>query len=326
MNLSDIIPAGFTEEQFLILSASLTVLAIFIAIWYSLLERDPSTKKTAELAKLRDGLRTSYLTPKQHRSLTPKSENLMRQVVDFFKLMKNDQAEKYAFMLSKAGKRTPEALYRYLFFKLISPIAGASFAYLYIYVLKAINLAPMGQAVATIGATLLCAKLPDILLKNSIIKRQEIIRKSLPDGLDLMVICTEAGLSLDAAFARVSKEMADAAPELADELSLTSLELGFLPDRKKALNNLASRVDISMMRSLVNALIQSEKFGTPLSQSLRVMSNELRHERLMKAEEKAAKLPAIMTVPMVVFILPPLFIVLLGPAIMRTLDSFINRY
>ncbi len=325
MNLSDILPASFTEEQFLILSASLTALAIFIAIWYSLLEKDPSTKKTLEMAKLRDGLRNNYLTPKQRRSLTPRSENLMKQVVDYFKLMKNDQAEKYAFLLSRAGKRTPDALYKYLFVKLISPIGGAAFAYLYIYVLEAIKLAPLGQALVTIAATLICAKLPDILLKNSILKREEVIRKALPDGLDLMVICTEAGLSLDAAFARVSKEMINAAPELSDELSLTSLELGFLTDRKKALNNLASRVDISMMRSLVNALIQSEKFGTPLSQSLRVMSNELRHERLMKAEEKAAKLPAIMTVPMVIFILPPLFIVLLGPAVMRTLDSFINR-
>ena len=136
-----------------------------------------------------------------------------------------------------------------------------------------------------------------------------------------MVICTEAGLSLDAAFNRVSKEMITVAPELADELSLTSLELGFLTERKKALANLAARVDIPMMRSLVNALIQSEKFGTPLSQSIRVMSAELRHERLLKAEEKAAKLPAILTVPMIVFILPPLFIVLLGPAIMRTIDA-----
>ncbi|WP_179187936.1 type II secretion system F family protein [Kiloniella majae] len=325
MNLLDIIPASFTEEQFLILSASLTALAIFIAIWYSLLEKDPSTKKTLEMAKLRDGLRNNYLTPSQRRSLRPRSENLMKQVVDYFKLMKNDQAEKYAFLLSRAGKRTPDALYRYLFFKLISPIGGAAFAYLYIYVFKAVELGFLGQAMVTITVTLICAKLPDILLKNSIVKREEIIRKALPDGLDLMVICTEAGLSLDAAFARVSKEMINAAPELSDELSLTSLELGFLPDRKKALNNLANRVDISMMRSLVNALIQSEKFGTPLSQSLRVMSNELRHERLMKAEEKAAKLPAIMTVPMIIFILPPLFIVLLGPAVMRTLDSFINR-
>ncbi|WP_120495999.1 type II secretion system F family protein [Kiloniella sp. EL199] len=325
MNLSDFIPSGFTEEEFLILSASLTVVAIFFAIWYSLLVKDPSTKKTAEMAKLRDGLRKDYLTPRHRRSLTPASATFMRRVVDYFKLMKNDQAEKYAFSLSQAGKRTPEDLYRYLFFKLVSPLTGAAIAYLYIYVLKAVELPPLGQAFATISVTLFSAKLPDILLKNTIMKRHELIKKSLPDGLDLMVICTEAGLSLDAAFARVSKEMISAAPELSDELSLTSLELGFLPDRKKALNNLSARVDIQMMRSLVNALIQSEKFGTPLSQSLRVMSAELRHERLMKAEEKAAKLPAIMTVPMIVFILPPLIIVLLGPAVIRVIDNFINR-
>ncbi|WP_085908258.1 type II secretion system F family protein [Kiloniella majae] len=325
MNLSDFIPKGISEENFLVLSASLTVVAIFFAIWFSLLSKDPSSKKTAEIAKLRKNMRANYILPTQRRKITPSSTTFIKQIVDFFKLMKNEQAEKYAHNLFQAGKRTSDALYRYLFFKLIAPIAGASLSYVYIYVLKAVELSSLWQAIVTLTATLISAKIPDLLLKNSIMKRHELIKKSLPDGLDLMVICTEAGLSLDAAFSRVSKEMADVAPELSDELTLTSLELGFLPERKKALQNLANRVDISMMRSLVNALIQSEKFGTPLAQSLRVMSSELRHERLMKAEEKAAKLPAIMTVPMIIFILPPLFIVLLGPAMIRVIDNFINR-
>ncbi|KLN61265.1 hypothetical protein WH96_08050 [Kiloniella spongiae] len=300
-------------------------MVICFTIWYSLLAKDPSNKKTAEMTKLRQNMRNSYILPTQRRRITPNSATFMKQIVDFFKLMKNEQADKYAFKLSQAGKRTSDALYRYLFFKLIAPIAGASISYIYIYELNAIELSSLGQALTTVISTIICAKLPDLLLKNSIMKRHELIQKSLPDGLDLMVICTEAGLSLDAAFSRVSKEMAFVAPELSDELTLTSLELGFLPERKKALLNLADRVDISMMRSLVNALIQSEKFGTPLAQSLRVMSSELRNERLMKAEEKAAKLPAIMTVPMIIFILPPLFIVLLGPAIIRIIDNFINR-
>ncbi|OUS14367.1 hypothetical protein A9Q97_04005, partial [Rhodospirillales bacterium 47_12_T64] len=321
MNLSDFIPGNFTEDEFLILSGSLSVFTTFFALWYSLLNKDPSNKKVKEMANLRESMRGDYLTPVQRKKITNQSTTQMKRVVDFFKLLKNEQAAKHAFALSQAGKRTPEALYKFLFYKLVAPILAALIIYLYVYVLKAIDLPPTGKMIATIGATLLGAKLPDILLKNSITKRYALIKKGLPDALDLMVICTEAGLSLDEAFKRVSREIINATPELADELALTSLELGFLPERRKAMANLSARVDIAMMRSLVNALIQSEKFGTPLSQSIRVMSAELRHERLLKAEEKAARLPAIMTVPMIIFILPPLFIVLLGPAVMRTVDA-----
>ncbi len=321
MNLSDFIPGNFTEDEFLILSGSLSVFTTFFALWYSLLNKDPSNKKVKEMANLRESMRGDYLTPVQRKKITNQSTTQMKRVVDFFKLLKNEQAAKHAFALSQAGKRTPEALYKFLFYKLVAPILAALITYLYVYVLKAVDLPPTGKTIATIGATLLGAKLPDILLKNSITKRHALIKKGLPDALDLMVICTEAGLSLDEAFKRVSREIINATPELADELALTSLELGFLPERRKAMANLSARVDIAMMRSLVNALIQSEKFGTPLSQSIRVMSAELRHERLLKAEEKAARLPAIMTVPMIIFILPPLFIVLLGPAVMRTVDA-----
>jgi tight adherence protein C len=136
-----------------------------------------------------------------------------------------------------------------------------------------------------------------------------------------MVICTEAGLSLDATLTRVSREMMSSSPELADELSLTGLELGFLPERRVALDNLTQRTELQMIRSLVNTLIQAERYGTPLSQSLRVMSSESREERMLNAEAKAARLPAMMTVPMILFILPPLFIVLLGPAIVNTIDA-----
>ena len=143
----------------------------------------------------------------------------------------------------------------------------------------------------------------------------------MPDGFDLLVICAEAGLSLDAALERVSRELADASPELADELGLAAVELSFLPDRTKALENLAERVPLPGMRALINTLVQTERYGTPLSQSLRVLSAELRHERMMRAEEKAARLPAILTLPMIVFIMPALFIVLIGPAILQVIDQ-----
>jgi tight adherence protein C len=184
------------------------------------------------------------------------------------------------------------------------------------------NLDDMGKTIAALIAVILGAYAPDIAIKSAVSKRQDKIRKSLPDALDLMVICAEAGLSLDATLMRVADELANAAPEMSDEYSLTSLELGFLPERQKALDNLALRVNLPGMRGMVSTLMQAERYGTPLAQSLRVLSQEQRDERMMRAEEKAARLPAMLTVPMILFILPPLFIVLIGPAILDLIDNF----
>lgn len=142
----------------------------------------------------------------------------------------------------------------------------------------------------------------------------------MPDGLDLLVICAEAGQSLDGALQRLARELGRSRPEFAEELALTAMELGLLPERRQALDNLATRTDIAPIRAVVNTLIQTERYGTPLAQSLRVLTAEFRQDRLMKAEEKAARLPAILTIPIIIFILPPLFIVLIGPAILRTVD------
>jgi tight adherence protein C len=162
---------------------------------------------------------------------------------------------------------------------------------------------------------------PDVAVRNAVMKREQAIRKGLPDALDLLVICAGAGLSMDAALTRVAREIAPAAPEVAEELGLTAIELGFLPDRRKALDNLTRRCQIEPMRGVVNTLKQTEKYGTPLAHSLRVLASEYRSERMLKAEAKAAKLPAVLTVPMIIFILPPLMIVLIGPGILQTVDA-----
>ncbi len=185
----------------------------------------------------------------------------------------------------------------------------------------AFQLQPMGQLLVAMAAVVIGAYMPEIYVKNATDKRRVALQKGLPDTLDLLVICAEAGLALDAALSRVAGEMARSCPEIADEFGLTSIELGFLPVRRTALENLARRVDTPAIRGVVNTLLQTEKYGTPLAQSLRVLANEFREERMLKAEEKAAKLPATMTVPLIVFILPTLFIVLLGPAVLRTIDG-----
>jgi tight adherence protein C len=248
--------------------------------------------------------------------------SMMRQVVDRLNLLKSSQANRISLRLMRAGWRSKDAIIRYLFAKVALPFAFGGFAVFMVYGVNAWALESTAKLAITIGAVLIGAYTPDFFIKNAAQKRREKIRKGLPDALDLMVICAEAGLSLDATLMRVSQEMEEAAPELADELSLTGLELGFLPDRKKALQNLGARVDLQNLRSVVNTLLQAERYGTPLAQSLRVMAADSRNERIMKAEEKAARLPALLTVPMVVFILPPLFIVLLGRAVLNTIDAF----
>ena len=175
---------------------------------------------------------------------------------------------------------------------------------------------------ATTAAVGVGYKGPEIYLKNKAKKRTDAMRKGLPDALDLLVICAEAGLTVDAAFNRVAKELGRAYPELGDEFALTAIELSFLNERRKAFNNLAYRVDLDDIKGVVTTMVQTEKYGTPLASALRVLSAEFRNSRMMRAEEKAARLPAIMTIPLILFILPVLFIVILGPAACSISDAF----
>ncbi len=172
------------------------------------------------------------------------------------------------------------------------------------------------------GSFILSYKAPDLYLKNKIDNRSKAIQKGLPDALDLLVICAEAGLTVDAAFGRVARELGRAYPELGDEFTLTAIELGFLAERRQAFENLARRVALDAVKGVVTTMIQTEKYGTPLASALRVLSAEFRNERMMRAEEKAARLPAIMTIPLILFILPTLFVVILGPAACSISDAF----
>jgi tight adherence protein C len=261
------------------------------------------------------------LAPRRRKREGALSTGFMRQVVVRLNLLRSKQAETLTRKLAQAGWRSNDALVRYLFFKAVLPLAAGAGAVFAFYVLRLYELTPMHRLLATVGVVLFGAFAPDLYVKNAIDKRRDKIRKGLPDALDLMVICAEAGLGLDAILKRVAEEFGTSCPELADELAITSLELSFLPDRRQALLNFASRTDSPGTRGLINSLLQSDKYGTPVAQSLRVLSAEFREERMLRAEEKAARLPAMLTVPMIVFILPPLFIVLIGPAILETIDA-----
>lgn len=324
MTLMQLLPPGLTPEDLIVIMSALTAFVSAFAVWSALLHRDPAAKRAAQLATQREALRAGLSTTRR-RPERQQSLGMMKQVVEKLKLAQSSQAGKVQQNLARAGWRGPEARIRYLFLKLVLPFAFGIVAVVYVYLLNAIELDSVGKLVVSMGAVVLGAYFPDLIIRNQASKRQDKIRKSLPDALDLMVICAEAGLSLDATLLRVSEELNATAPEIGDEFSLTSLELGFLPDRQKALGNLSNRTNVSGLAAMVNTLMQSERYGTPLGHSLRVLSQESRDERMLKAEEKAARLPALLTVPMIVFILPPLFIVLLGPAILDVMDNLIGR-
>jgi tight adherence protein C len=263
----------------------------------------------------------------KRKKLTNKSQaaDRVRSILTQFKMLQDDQLKKTQLKLMQAGVRTKDLAFFIIFARFLLPVVLGIIAVLLVYVFDFFPTWSFLRRYMTVaGILVLSYKAPDLWLKNKITKRSHAIRKGLPDALDLLVICAEAGLTVDAAFGRVAKELGKAYPELGDEFGLTAIELGFLAERRQAFENLAQRVDLEAVRGVVTTMIQTEKYGTPLASALRVLSAEFRHQRMMRAEEKAARLPAIMTVPLILFILPTLFVVILGPAACSIHDSFIN--
>ncbi len=323
MNFQSFLPAGLSAEDLIVAMAAVSACVSLAAVWMALLHRDPAVRRARALAAQREALRSGMLAVRRREDRI-QAMTIMRQVVERLQLMRSAQAEKISLKLARAGWRSKDAVVRYLFARIALPFAFGGGALLLLYGFDAYNLESTVKLLVSLVAVMVGAYAPDMCVKNASLKRQDKIRKSLPDALDLMVICAEAGLSLDATMRRVADELGQAAPELADEFGLTSLELGFLEDRQKALQNMVLRTDLVAMRGMINTLVQAEKYGTPLAHSLRILSAESRTERVLKAEEKAARLPAMLTVPMIIFILPPLFVILLGPAALDIADAFKN--
>ncbi len=326
MNFTDFIPFGLNMADAITMMAGLAAFLMVFAIWNAAIVRDPMRGRVKVLQARREALKAGYTTPRKraHPIRKVKGVGFMRQVVKKFNLVKRDQTEKIVEQLAEAGWRSKDALVIFLFFKLVLPLLNGIVAVILVYGLNIFALSTMMKLGAACGIVLLSAWAPNIFIKNTIAKRREAIQKALPDALDLLVICAEAGLTLDAALNRVGRENEKSCAELADEFKLTAIELGFLPDRRQALMNLSKRVVLAPVRAVIATLIQAEKYGTPLANSLRVLSAEFRNERMMRAEEKAAKLPAIMTVPLILFIMPTLFIVLIGPATCKVADEFVK--
>ena len=302
---------------------ALSGIMAFICVWAvlaSFSNTDKFNKQIKHIQARREGLKNEFTSAKQ-RKKHDVHVSFMRSIAMKLQLVKKNQVGKTQADLIRAGFRSKDAIYVLAFFNVFLPII------LFIVGLTIMNLndniAPKWKMMNYIWPVLgayLGLKLPGMYVRRQKKKRNLKIQKSLPDVLDLMTICAEAGLSMVSMLDRVSRELKMAYPEMAEELTLTSIEIGFLPERSKALLNLSERCDLQEIRGIVSVLIQTEKYGTPISQALRVLSSEFRQARMLRAEQKAARLPAIMTVPMIVFILPTLFIVIIAPAVVKLLN------
>jgi tight adherence protein C len=322
--LNKMLPFGLTADDLLLILLSAVAFITVLAVWYALVERHPMERRARMLAGRRAELRGQMLKDRGHSRRQKESLSFMRRVVVLLKLVQSQQSSKLNARLAQAGLRARDAAIVFLFFKVATPVLLGAAAFFLVYLLEVGDLSPATRLCVVLAGAALGFFAPELYVSNLSSKRQLSLSKGLPDALDLLVICAESGLALDIALDRVANEVGGANPELGEELQLTSVELGFLPDRRQALINLTRRTNLAAIRGVVNTLLQTEKYGTPLSQSLRVLANEFRDQRLLRAEEKAARLPATLTVPMIVFILPVLFIVLIGPAIISVMDNLLS--
>lgn len=249
----------------------------------------------------------------------------IKNIVERFQLLSSKEAAAGRKLLLNAGIRKESALSTFLLLRICMPAAFGAAVLIDGYLVPIIHIAPSFVGLAAAVGAIIGFYAPVVALKNRISKRQADLRKSLPDGLDLLVICVESGATINEAFGRVGRELARGHPALAEEFTITAAELAFLPVRRTALENLLGRTGLPAIRGIVATLQQSERFGTPIARALRVLSAEFRDARMMAAEEKAAKLPVLLTLPMMVFILPVLFIVLLGPAVLTILDAMAGQ-
>ena len=311
------------------IAAIMSSVAAFLAVFGMLLpflQRDVYGSRLKAITDRRNELtaanRKKFEKPSLRQQMTARA-SLMKTVLERLNLRDLMEQPGLRKRLVQAGKRSNQALVTFAFAQVALPVVGAAVSALILFVSPAYKDTALAIKLSIVfGALLFGYYTPQILLSNAIKKRQEALLKKLPDALDLMVICVEAGMSSEAAFQKVSEEMAIDGAELSEEWAITYTELAYLGDRRAALENLAERTGLPTIKSFVTALIQAERYGTPIGVSLRVVAQENRDTRMSRAEEKAASLPAKLTVPMVIFFLLVLFIVLLGPTVIQVTKAF----
>jgi tight adherence protein C len=307
--------------------AGVAAVAVILAIYAAVTVKDPMAKRVKALNARREELKSGIITAKSRKrqSLVQRSDatDKMKDTLKGMKVLQESQVKIIQQKLAQAGIRNKEYAVIVIFARMVLPIVLGFVAAVVLYWTNTFpEWGSFKRFMAFAFFVVAGYKGPEVYLQNKASKRTKEIRKGLPDALDLLVICAEAGLTVDAGFNRVAKELGRAYPELGEEFALTAIELSFLTERRQAFENFAYRVNLDAVRGVTTTMIQTERYGTPLASALRMLSAEFRNERMMRAEEKAARLPAIMTVPLILFILPVLFIVILGPAACSIADAF----
>ena len=276
-----------------------------------------------ELIRARERARLASETTIGRAALRGKNNRSVKQIVERFNLREALVDENTVNKLKAAGYRSQNALNTFLVARFTLPFVFFVAALVWLFVLGNLAEKPLPMRIfGSIVFAYLGFYAPNIFISNKIKKRQLSIKRAWPDALDLMLICVESGISMEAAMRRVAEEMTEASPELAEEMVVTTAELSFLQDRRTALENLGLRTQLDMVKSVMQALIQAERYGTPIASALRVLAQEGRDERMNEAEKKAAALPPKLTVPMILFFLPVLVAVILGPAGIQVSDRF----
>ena len=269
---------------------------------------------SSERGRLRAERLASMADDQRQAKLRREPKSFMKQVVEQLNLRKALETEVTRERLKMAGFRGQAPVVAFLFFRALLPVVGFAVVFLYLFFVNDFSLAPIVRLGLSIGGAYLGFYFPNIFISNLIQRRQRSIRRVFPDALDLLLICVQAGMSVEAALNKVAGEIGSGSLELAEEFSLTTAELSYLPERRQAFENLGKRTGLAQVRAVGTSLIQAERYGTAVGQALRVLAKESRDMRMSEAEKKAASLPPKLTVPMILFFLPVLFVVILGPA------------
>jgi tight adherence protein C len=308
------------SRTLLALIVGVLVLASLVKVGMPLFYNDNLEERMKLVTSERERIRArerEKLQQKRSANLRQAPKAFMKDIVDRYSLSKWLGTEEAKVQLAMAGYRGPQAEVGFLFFRLVTPIAFLLSGAIYMFAIIDTDMSTMGRVSVAVGMAYAGLKGPELYLRNTISKRQLSMRRAFPDAMDLLLICVESGMSIEQAFRRVSQEIGVNSIPLAEEFTLTTAELSFLPDRRSAYDNFYKRTGLEMVKNIVTSLVQAEKYGTPLGAALRVVSQEARDARMMEAEKKAASLPPKLTVPMILFFLPVLFAVILTPAILQ---------
>jgi tight adherence protein C len=303
--------------------SAILAFATVVTLGLPMLDRNQLGSRMKAVSERREELRLRHHAALNKRgTLRSEPVSFMKATIERFKLSNILESEGTREKLSQAGKRGQAPLIAFMFFRFVMPPIVFLLALFYLFVMTHFAWTGFNKLLAAFGLGLLGFFMPDMFVSNMIQKRRTSIMKGFPDALDLMLICVESGMAIEPAFTKVAGEIGQQSPELAEELALTTAELSYLPERAQAFDNLARRCGHSGVKAVAAALNQAEHYGTPLGHALRVAAQENREMRMMEAEKKAAALPAKLTVPMILFFLPCLFVVILGPAVMRVMSTF----